>query len=103
MTAISSNQAGPVRIQPAAQRACTHNLHAPISARRIVFSAQMTRAVQTAEPVAAARGLAVETDDRFAEYDRDLARYSPIEHIRDENPQEWARMAAGRFRSTTPR
>jgi broad specificity phosphatase PhoE len=69
----------------------------PIS--RVVSSPQR-RAIQTAEPVAAARELPVEIDDRFAEYDRDLPHYIPIEHIRDENPQEWARMAEGRLPST---
>ncbi|HZU46683.1 MAG TPA: histidine phosphatase family protein [Mycobacterium sp.] len=64
----------------------------PIS--RIVSSPQR-RAIQTAEPVAAARNLGVDVDDRFAEYDRDLPVYVPIEQIRDENPQEWARMAEG--------
>jgi len=69
----------------------------PIS--RVVSSPQR-RALQTAEPVAAARGLAVDIDDRFAEYDRDLPVYVPIEHIREENPQEWARMAAGHLPSS---
>ena len=64
----------------------------PIS--RVVSSPQR-RAIQTAEPVAAARELPVEIDDRFAEYDRALPLYIPIEQIRDENPQEWARMAQG--------
>jgi probable phosphoglycerate mutase len=68
----------------------------PIS--RVVSSPQR-RAIQTAEPVAAARELAVEIDDRFAEYDRDLPLYIPIEQIRDENPQEWARMAQGHLPS----
>jgi probable phosphoglycerate mutase len=68
----------------------------PIS--RVVSSPQR-RAIQTAEPVAAARELAVEIDDRFAEYDRDLPLYIPIEQIRDENPQEWARMARGHLPS----
>jgi broad specificity phosphatase PhoE len=68
----------------------------PIS--RVVSSPQR-RAVQTAEPVAAARELSVEIDDRFAEYDRDLPLYIPVEHIRAENPQEWARMAEGRLPS----
>ncbi len=65
-----------------------------------VVSSPQRRAIQTAEPVAAARGLTVEIDDRFAEYDRDLPVYVPIEHIRDENPQEWARMAAGHLPSS---
>jgi broad specificity phosphatase PhoE len=68
----------------------------PIS--RVVSSPQR-RAIQTAEPVAAARELSVEIDDRFAEYDRDLPQYIPVEQIRDENPQEWARMAEGRLPS----
>lgn len=68
----------------------------PIS--RVVSSPQR-RAIQTAEPVAAARELPVEIDDRFAEYDRDLPLYIPIEQIRDENPQEWARMAQGHLPS----
>ncbi len=60
-----------------------------------VVSSPQRRAVQTAEPVAAARELAVDIDDRFAEYDRDLPLYIPVEQIREENPQEWARMARG--------
>ncbi|CAM4363683.1 Phosphoserine phosphatase 1 [Mycobacterium basiliense] len=68
----------------------------PIS--RVVSSPQR-RAIQTAEPVAAARELPVEIDDRFAEYDRDLPVYIPVEQIREENPQEWARMAQGQLPS----
>jgi broad specificity phosphatase PhoE len=66
--------------------------HYPIS--RVVSSPQR-RARQTAEPVADALGLAVDIDDRLAEYDRDLGSYIPVEHIRTENPQEWVRMADG--------
>jgi broad specificity phosphatase PhoE len=68
----------------------------PIS--RVVSSPQR-RAIQTAEPVAAARELTVEIDDRFAEYDRDLPLYIPIEHIREERPEEWARLAQGHLPS----
>src|SRR2546429_4651052 len=46
-----------------------------------LLSSPQRRAIQTAEPVAAARGLALEIDDRFAEYDRDLSVYVPIENI----------------------
>jgi len=63
---------------------------------RLVSSPQR-RAVQTAAPVAAALGLQVDIDDRFAEYDRDLAGYVPIEHLRTERPQDWARMADGQL------
>src|ERR1700739_3970177 len=60
-----------------------------------VSSSPQRRAIQTAEPVAAARGLTIDIDDRFAEYDRDLPVYIPIEHIRAEMPEEWARLARG--------
>ena len=65
-----------------------------------VISSPQRRAVQTAEPVAVSRGLDIEIDDRFAEYDRELPVYIPIEQIRAENPQEWARMANGHLPST---
>jgi broad specificity phosphatase PhoE len=68
----------------------------PVS--RVVSSPQR-RAIQTAEPVAAARGLTDEVDDRFAEYDRDLPAYIPVEQIRAENPQEWERLVQGRLPS----
>jgi len=68
----------------------------PIS--RVVSSPQR-RAIQTAEPIAAVRELSVEVDDRFAEYDRDLPVYIPIEQIREENQEEWARLAQGHLPS----
>ncbi len=68
----------------------------PIS--RVVSSPQR-RAIQTAQPVAAARELTVEIDERFAEYDRDLPLYIPVEQIREEMPEEWARLAQGHLPS----
>jgi broad specificity phosphatase PhoE len=65
---------------------------------RLVSSPQQ-RSVQTARPVADALGLAVEIDERLAEYDRDMAVYIPIEQIKAENPEEWARMADGHLPS----
>jgi len=64
-----------------------------------VVSSPQRRAIQTAEPVAAARRLNVEIDDRFAEYDRDLPVYIPVEQIKAELPQEWARLAEGHLPS----
>jgi len=61
---------------------------------RIVSSPQR-RAVQTAQPLADARGLTVDIDERLAEYDRDMAAYIPVELLRSERPQDWARMADG--------
>ncbi len=68
----------------------------PIS--RVIASPQR-RAIQTAEPVAAARDLPIEIDDRFAEYDRELPMYIPVEQIRQEMPEEWARLAQGHLPS----
>ena len=61
---------------------------------RLVSSPQR-RAVQTAEPVAAALGRAIDVDERLAEYDRGMSHYVPIEEVRAERPQDWERMAAG--------
>jgi len=66
---------------------------------RLVSSPQR-RAMQTAEPVAQDRGMTVDIDDRLAEYDRGLSHYVPIEQVRAERPQEWARMAAGHLPSS---
>jgi len=64
-----------------------------------VLSSPQRRARQTAKPVAEALGLAVDIDDRLAEYDRDLAHYIPIEQIREEFPHEWDRLARGHLPS----
>jgi broad specificity phosphatase PhoE len=65
---------------------------------RLVSSPQQ-RSIQTAQAVADALGLNVDIDERLAEYDRDMAVYIPIEQIRAENPEEWARMANGHLPS----
>jgi probable phosphoglycerate mutase len=51
---------------------------------RLVSSPQR-RAIQTAQPVAEATGLPIEIDDRLAEYDRDMAHYTPIEEASKED------------------
>jgi broad specificity phosphatase PhoE len=66
---------------------------------RLVSSPQR-RSVQTAQPVADARGLTIEIDERLAEYDRDMAHYIPIEQIAAEFPEELERLAAGHLPSS---
>jgi len=61
---------------------------------RLVSSPQR-RSTQTAQPVADALGLSIETDERLAEYDRDMEHYIPIEQIAAEFPEELARLASG--------
>jgi probable phosphoglycerate mutase len=53
---------------------------------RLVSSPQR-RALQTAQPVADALGLAVDVDDRLAEYDYGLSHYTPIEEASQEDLQ----------------
>ncbi|KRD04937.1 phosphoglycerate kinase [Mycobacterium sp. Root265] len=65
---------------------------------RLVSSPQR-RAQQTAGPLAEKLGLAVDVDERLAEYDRDLGHYIPIEQIAKENPEELARLISGHLPS----
>jgi broad specificity phosphatase PhoE len=51
---------------------------------RLVSSPQR-RALQTAQPVADALGLPVDVDPRLAEYDVDMAHYTPIEEASKED------------------
>ena len=44
-----------------------------------VVSSPQRRALQTAQPVADALGLTIDVDERVAEYDVDMAHYTPIE------------------------
>lgn len=60
---------------------------------RLVSSPQK-RALQTGQPVADQLGLAVDVDERLAEYDRDLGHYTPIEQISKEDLE---RLAAGQL------
>jgi probable phosphoglycerate mutase len=53
---------------------------------RLVSSPQR-RALQTAQPVADALGLAVDVDERLAEYDHGLSHYTPIEEASQEDLQ----------------
>ena len=61
---------------------------------RLVSSPQR-RAFQTAQPLAGSLGCAVEIDERLAEYDRGMSHYVPLEQVRAERPDDWARMAQG--------
>ncbi len=65
-----------------------------------VVSSPQRRAMQTAEPVALALELGIDIDERLAEYDRGLSHYVPIEQVRAERPDEWARMAQGQLPSS---
>ncbi|TAM64440.1 histidine phosphatase family protein [Mycobacterium sp.] len=63
---------------------------------RIVSSPQL-RARQTAQPLAGSLDLAVEVDERLAEYDYGLAEYVPVEQMRAEDPLQFARLVSGQL------
>jgi broad specificity phosphatase PhoE len=62
-----------------------------------VYSSPLRRAVETAAPLAARRGLQVETSDGLAEWDRNAAEYVPIEELRASGDPRWAAMVAGEW------
>lgn len=57
-----------------------------------VVSSPQKRAIQTAQPIADARGLNVDIEPRIAEYDYELSHYVPIEEASEEDVQ---RLIAG--------
>jgi broad specificity phosphatase PhoE len=64
----------------------------PISA---IVSSPQRRALETAAPVAAARGLTVAADAGLAEYDHGHAHYVPIHEAKTIAPDAYARILAG--------
>jgi 2,3-bisphosphoglycerate-dependent phosphoglycerate mutase len=60
-----------------------------------LYSSPMRRAVQTAEPLAAARGLPLQLLDGVAEYDRTHGRYIPMEDLKHADPQAWRKIMSG--------
>lgn len=67
---------------------------ARFSVARVVSSSQL-RAVQTAQPLATSLDLAVTTDERLTEYDRDFGGYVPIETAKTEFREAFDRIKAG--------
>ncbi len=81
----------------------SHRVAGALARERIdaVYSSTMRRAIQTAEPYAALAGLAVTTDDGIVEFDRNAGSYTPMEELKRDNYEAWARFVArGRDRGT---
>ena len=57
-----------------------------------LYASPLRRAVQTAEPTAAALGLDVVIDDELAEYDRASSEYVPLEELRAMGDPRWRQM-----------
>ena len=60
-----------------------------------VFASTMRRAIQTAEPFAAQKGLDVTQHDGIAEFDRHSGVYVPMEELKRDNYPAWLAMAEG--------
>ena len=62
-----------------------------------LYTSPLRRAVQTAEPAAAALGLGLVVDDGLAEYDRGSAEYVPLEELRANGDPRWQEMVEAGF------
>ena len=62
-----------------------------------VYSSPMTRARETAAPVAERFGLEILVEDGVAEYDKDSEAYIPIEELKAEGDPRWTEMLAGGY------
>lgn len=62
-----------------------------------VYTSPLRRALQTAEPMAAARGLALQVIDSVAEWDRNSSEYVPIEELKAADDPRWHAMMRGEW------
>jgi len=60
-----------------------------------VWASTMRRAIQTAEPFAAGAGLAINTHDDIAEFDRGTGAYTPMEELKRDDYAAWLAFAQG--------
>src|SRR5690625_6091726 len=62
-----------------------------------LYSSTMTRAVETASPLARKLGLSLHTDADLVEYDHGLPFYIPTEDIQEEFEVYWANLQQGLY------
>ena len=62
-----------------------------------LYSSPQQRALQTVEPISAARGLPVTTVDDVAEWDRNSSFYIPTEELKAANDPRWQAMVRGEW------
>ena len=60
-----------------------------------IYASTMRRAIQTAEPMAQARGSELGTHPGIVEFDRDAGTYIPMEELKRENYEAWKALATG--------
>jgi 2,3-bisphosphoglycerate-dependent phosphoglycerate mutase len=64
---------------------------------RAVYTSPLRRAMQTAEPLAAAQGVGIVVDDAVAEWDRTSSEYVPVEELKAANDPRWQAMMNGEW------
>jgi probable phosphoglycerate mutase len=62
-----------------------------------VYASPLSRAFQTAQPLAADKGLEITIVDGVAEWDRNSSEYVPIEELKAANDPRWQAMVAGEW------
>jgi probable phosphoglycerate mutase len=62
-----------------------------------VVSSPLVRAVETARPLAASKGLEIEIEPRIAEYDRDSELYIPLEELKEQDYPSWRAFMQGGY------
>ena len=60
-----------------------------------LYTSPMRRAMETAEPLVARRGLEAEVCDDVAEFDQHASRYIPYEEMKQRDPKAWERLNSG--------
>ena len=65
-----------------------------------IYASPMQRAQQTASPLAAVQGLAIQTVDGVAEFDKNSNQYVPVEELKATNDPRWQEMLRGEWTSS---
>ena len=60
-----------------------------------LYSSPLRRARETAKPLGAALGLAIELEPDAAEFDQHSASYIPMEHLKEADFERWQRLMRG--------
>ena len=60
-----------------------------------LYSSPMQRAMQTAAPLAAQKGLDIQVRDGVAEYDQKSELYIPVEQLKEQDYERWLRLMKG--------
>ena len=68
-----------------------------------VYSSPLRRAVQTAEPLAALKGLPIRIEAGVAEFDQHSNEYIPVEELKASNDPRWQEMMSGSWQSDEDR